>query len=652
MKDLLEQIEAWTRAETLLDPACRTVVVGLLQPWAQSYLAAKDDEAVPQPAVLPPALPMELRAALSEAATTAPYSAWQLAAWSVRAEALVCEFLATVPNRATAKALLRVHAPAPLWRALQQHLMLADSARRAAWVTFLAVPPTNLVASLSQETNASFERLALDWAQRRPFSLFKAGYERSRPSWGPVASWERTRMSLLLLLSPEAWMNALDQLPLPTLMWDAIHLLMLRDDPALIERMIATAPAAFDAAGSWKGSVAALLISDVVVEQLQATHSAARVAALCLELSPPVEIERTNRAKQHLAALENGELLAWATGLYASLLDHPGNDAVAFELLARLCRAEILGGWNHVPGAWSAKETALAGLVRALVDCKVPVTRLEAWWRRREADESRRREATGSPPDTFTTARPLFVEGLPYLVGAIAVVHACHPAPREACRDDAALLWTWTEDLFLGRDPGIDLLHVWQTQWGFAWLGYLLAAQRRPDEAWRALHRRLAPERRRLAQHAFEPSGRKLHGSYDLGFVAVLALLHWNGAASTAEQLHIHAFYRSLVEKARQMYLTAPLSDRRRSAALLSDCFAPARAVFGQALDEHLVGMLAPLANDPVIVRDICEALVRNMVTDDVLMTIGERLGIDLAVTRELAERLAPGPQRDRSAMP
>jgi hypothetical protein len=418
----------------------------------------------------------------------------------------------------------------------------------------------------------------------------------------------------------------------------------LRDDPALIEHMIATAPAAFDAAGSWTGSVAALLISDVVVEQLQATHGAARVAATSLELSPPLEIERTGRAKQRLAALENSELHAWATGVYASLLDRPGGDAVAFELLARLCRTEILGEWNHVPGAWSAKGTALAGLVRALVDREVPVTRLEAWWRRREAEETRRREATGDPPDTSTTAGLLLVEGLPYLVGAVAVVHARHPDPRDACGDDAALLWAWIEELFLGRDPGIDLLDMARSQAGFDWLGYLLAAQRRPDEAWRLLHRRLAPQRRRLAQHEFEPDGRQLHGSYDLGFVAVRALLHWHRAASAAEQLHIHAFYRALVEEARQMYLTAPLSDRRRSAVLLADCFAPAQAVFRQALDDHLVVMLAPLANDPVIVRDICEALVRNKVTADILRTIGERLGIDLAGTRELAERLAPGP--------
>ncbi|HEX8109675.1 MAG TPA: hypothetical protein VF516_18215 [Kofleriaceae bacterium] len=126
--------------------------------------------------------------------------------------------------------------------------------------------------------------------------------------------------------------------------------------------------------------------------------------------------------------------------------------------------------------------------------------------------------------------------------------------------------------------------------------------------------------------------------------MAVLALIHWNRSASTDEQLHVHAFYRAILEEARQMYLTAPTSDRGRSAALLTNCFAPALTIFGEALDDHLVGMLAPLANTPVIVRDICQILMRNGVTDDTLNSIGSRLGIDLAATRGLAERLAPGP--------
>jgi hypothetical protein len=92
------------------------------------------------------------------------------------------------------------------------------------------------------------------------------------------------------------------------------------------------------------------------------------------------------------------------------------------------------------------------------------------------------------------------------------------------------------------------------------------------------------------------------------------------------------------------MYLTAPLADRRRSRARLVNSFAPARAVFGQALDEPLAGMLAPLANDPVIIRNICEILTQNHVTEDELGRISERLGINLVNLRGLADRLSPRP--------
>jgi hypothetical protein len=283
-------------------------------------------------------------------------------------------------------------------------------------------------------------------------------------------------------------------------------------------------------------------------------------------------------------------------------------------------------------------------MVRAIVERDVPIAKIEAWWRRREADEAHRRTARGDVPDTPGTAEPLLLDGLPYLIGATAVLHARFANPREACGETADLLWAWTEELFRRRDPGIDLLVSARVQAGFDWLGYLLAAQRRPDEAWSALHRRLAPQRRRRTQLAFEPSGRKLHHSDSLGFIATLALIHWNQRASADEHPHIHAFFRALVEEARRMYLTAPLEDRRRSWARLVDSFAPARAVFGHAIDEPVAGLLAPLANDPVIVRDICEILTQNHATEDELGRISERLGMNLVNLRDLADRLSPRP--------
>jgi hypothetical protein len=633
-----QQLEAWTRADALLAPDRRMAVVGQLRSWAQAHLAAVDDRTAIENMQLSTDCPADLREALSKSATREPYSEWQLLAWSVRAEALVAEFLATAPSCAVAGALYDFgDAPASFWRALEHQLAHAKGEHREAWIQFLATAPSDLVMSRSPETEPTSVQMASAWTQRRdPFAIFDVDYRRYRSSRGMVADWVRRRMSLLLSLSPVAWMRALDELPLPTLMWEAVALSQLRSNPPPIQHLIVNAPAVFDTDGAWTGSVAALLVSDLVADQLHAIHGAVRGATEAF--GTPAAAERATRAKQKLQQLERDELLAWATSAYTPLLHRPDGEAIAFELLARLCRTEILGEWNHQRNAWSANQTALSGMARALVDRRVPLPRLEAWWKEREGDAARRHDAAGKPRDLSAAAPALFAEGLSYLIGAIHVLHARHPNPREALGDDAALLWTWAEQLFLGRDPGLALLPHARSQAGIEWLGYLLAAQHQPGEAWRSIYARLAPQRRRHARCMFEP----LHGSHDLGFVALLGLIGWNESAPAAERPDILRFYRDLQETAWQLYLTAPSVDRRQEARLASECFAPARSLFGEGLGDFLIETLGPLANDPVMVRNICRVLRRNQVANEVIDRVCERLAIDLASMRALADRISP----------
>jgi hypothetical protein len=136
----------------------------------------------------------------------------------------------------------------------------------------------------------------------------------------------------------------------------------------------------------------------------------------------------------------------------------------------------------------------------------------------------------------------------------------------------------------------------------------------------------------------FEP----LHGSHDLGFVALLGLIGWNESAPAAERPDILRFYRDLQETAWQLYLTAPSVDRRQEARLASECFAPARSLFGEGLGDFLIETLGPLANDPVMVRNICRVLRRNQVANEVIDRVCERLAIDLASMRALADRISP----------
>jgi hypothetical protein len=126
-------------------------------------------------------------------------------------------------------------APASFGLALQHQLAHAKGGHREAWIQFLATTGPDLVMALSQETELAFDRIATTWEQRRdPFAIFDVDYRRYRSSRGMVADWVRRRMSLLLSLSPEAWMRALDELPLPTLMWEAVAFLLLRSSPPLL----------------------------------------------------------------------------------------------------------------------------------------------------------------------------------------------------------------------------------------------------------------------------------------------------------------------------------------------------------------------------------------------------------------------------------
>lgn len=550
-----QQFESWTRSEALLPFACRAPVVDELRPWAKAHLAAGDERAAIVAIQFPPDCPAELREALYEAPATEPHNDWQLAAWSVRAEALATEFLVAIPSRAAAEALYDVsYAPAPFWRALEHYLVRAENEHRAAWITFLASPQADLVEALSRETDLAFDRLAEDWAQRRgPFSIFHPAYQRSRPSLGPVGHWERTRMTLLLSISPEAWLHALDKLPLPSMMWEAVEFLQLRSNPTLVPRLIANAPAVFDAAVAWTGSVAAVMVSDLVPDQLRSIHNAVYRATTGFGITAPLATQRIDRAKERLHALEHGELQAWAVSAYTPLLRHPNGEAIGFELLARLSRTEILGEWNHQPNAWSANQTALAGMARALIDNGVPLSRLKAWWQRRETEAVGEHEAPSKARYKSSAVPSLFAEGLTYLVGAIAILYERYPNAREALGDDAVLLWDWAAHLFLGRDPGLDLSKA-----------------------------------------------------------------------------------------AQQIYLTASTSNRRKLVQLVANCFAPVRALFRDDLSDRVTEMLRPLANDPLIVRAVCDALARHQVTNDVMNNIGESLKIDLAATLALADRLVP----------
>jgi hypothetical protein len=269
-----QQLESGARADALLAPDCRRAVVGALRSWAKIHLTAVENRTASEDMQFPSDCPADLRAALNSPARYEPYSDSQLLAWSIRAEALVAEFLSTTPNDDVAVAFYDFgDAPRLFWRALEHYLACAKGEQREAWIEFIATSQPDLVAALSHDTELAVNRTATAWTERKdPFVIFEGQYRRYRSRGETGSDRVRRRMSLLLSLSPEAWMQAIDKMPVPTLMWEAVALMQLRSSAPLIERLITSAPEVFESDGAWTGSVAALLVSDLVADQLQAVH--------------------------------------------------------------------------------------------------------------------------------------------------------------------------------------------------------------------------------------------------------------------------------------------------------------------------------------------------------------------------------------------
>lgn len=641
-----DEREAWRRGEDLIATTYRDAAVESLRPWARAHLAGQALDPRTSALPFPEGVPAELQTALGELLTAnRPRSDWHLAAWSLLAESLAVEFLAADPDRSVVERLSKLPgAPASCFRAIEEQIARRRDGNWSAWLQFLGHTPSDLAATLERESGLAFEDVAQEWArQADPFEIFDAGYRRAGPRLGAAADWEHLRLSMLLALSPEDWSRAVDALPVPNLMWGAVEASPLRSDGALIRRLLECAPPVLDANGEWTKSITALLISELVLEHITFVHEAVRSATFDLEPRTQEPEQRRQLARERLERLESGELSAWASSVYASLLARPDGEPIAFELLARLCRTEILGQLDQRREEWSANQAALAGLAQALLGNSTDLNRLRQWWERQESRETDRRTARGDVPDTSSAAPLLHTEGLPYLVGGVVMIHQTQTNPREASGAAAAMLWAWAKRLFVGRDPGLDLTLSTNKMTAFEWLGYLLAAQPAPGEEWRALYEQLEPQRRRRAMHTFEKNAREIHGSYDLGMTGLLTLDQWLVAASAPEFPEIRTFHRRLVETSRRLYLTAPMLEwRRQSSELLASCFACAAALFGETLLEDLAAMLTPIANDPVLLRKVFEVLAQNKMTEEVLHELGVRLGIDVAASNTIADRISP----------
>lgn len=625
----------------------RDQIVDALQPWCRAWLATTEprDASRVGAAELPAEVDPEIANALRESTAghgIAADTPQRAAAWSLMMDAMARALIAAAPRRDVIRAFYGVPGwPQSAYRVFTRRLRVAaveNKPQAQAWIAFLADVPADLAADLQHETGQAYIEAAAAWSKvDDAFAIFDAGYRRGM-DWNPITDWHRTRMSFLLELSPDDWARTVDSLPLPHMMWDAVDTGRVSADPDLIQHLLANGPRVFDADGKWTRSVVVLLVSDLVDDYIRSVHQNVWRAAQDWGAQGPEIVAWRERGKQRLTQLEGGELRGKAEALYSTLIARPDGKPLAFEVFARMTRVMIIGEFGHRAGQWSANGAAIKAMTSALLKAGVQTDALRAWWKSREDDERQHRVARGEQFDTSSAAPTLLTEGLPYLVGAIAMLETMKADGGTV--EAATRLWEWATQLLVGRDPGVDLIHVGRADSGLQFLGYLLARQPVPRDAWKKLYGSLESQRRRAAMVANEvPSPR---GSIDLGWTGLFACLCWGQRGGTFDD--IAALHADVLTASRYLYLTASGIDVRGKTPLrlLVGCFAVATAVWKEHFADVAVEMLTPLANDPVAMRDVFAALTANKVPPETIAAIAARLGIGVDETSADANRISP----------
>src|SRR5262249_16776662 len=137
----------------------------------------------------------------------------------------------------------------------------------------------------------------------------------------------------------------------------------VREDRDLIEELVTSAPVAFDDNGTWKPgrSVAALLVTDLVVDHAQKIHAAAMGRIRALKAPAAGADAPVAAAESALQEVETKELPGWMRRAFGILLRRPDGRTIALGYLAHLVeqayRDLIRSGYQEK--RWSVFESGI-----------------------------------------------------------------------------------------------------------------------------------------------------------------------------------------------------------------------------------------------------------------------------------------------------
>jgi hypothetical protein len=515
-------------------------------------------------------------------------------------------------------------------------LLQGDAERRRTWIAALRAAidealvdvPGLTYKGYREHVTAEIER----WkSESDPFVLWEMAkgdtYYRDYPA---------IELYLLRRIDQQLWLEVLDTIPAPSLMWYVVWLSSIVEDPELLEELLILAPPLFDNQGAWTRSSAILIMVRLIrtyaervhralVDRIFAAHDDSEKRAIvgqgCRDFG---EIEITLRLQK----------------FYRSLLTRADGQYIAYRLLDDLIIQSFSSSASPSEDHWTADRSVVEALGATLAASKDSVEKARSIWQelngRKEEDfkaEAMKLRLHGSQRQRVDERkgegqRILYENGLPLLLGALVVLSHSGWSQAEGER-----VWSWFRALLIGRSPGIDVaMKDAVLDEVSKRLGEVLAKFREPSKVWHELYRELEPQRRR-GQLGFRYEG-DLQYDYESTLLIYVGLygcaLCVKNSDSEASHAQSHEFFWDLYDSSRRLWLTAAHDIGESKRCLVAACFAFMPAIFGDAMQEMLARAIRPIYNDHWLLIRACTHLRQNGIEPEQMKDILTGVGINL----------------------
>lgn len=343
------------------------------------------------------------------------------------------------------------------------------------WRVALADLPRNVepyVRLLRDGELAGLEQATTQWATARlaAFPRWRRGMHVPFAEAGPFFA-----LAVLRRLDTSAWIEALEQLPLPSMIEHAIREGAPQRNPEGLVDWISLAPLSISEDGAATGSVTIQVLVqealDLVFYSLERTETHQRMAGQHDSVDPPTRAEADQIASK------------WWSEVLEAILSRRDGARVAVEKGCDLLQLLLSG--QPMPGRDDRRQNASAALdllSLRLSQMSDTIELLKGAWEERERDHGR--------PRVKSLDGSLGVDGLPYWILAVSVEFdraglSRYEGPLNG--SVAETLWTWMRELSEGSDPGIGAaMRSAETALPIGVAGAVLASLDDPLIAWRA----------------------------------------------------------------------------------------------------------------------------------------------------------------------